>query len=105
MDRFLGHENNGMDNVLINVYGTGLPIQEPHPFYSRWFNHKLKHAALRYEIGISTAGGDIVRVPGLYTALSYPDVEIFCDDLKDRLRVGERVITETGYVDAKAVKK
>lgn len=60
--------------------------------------------ALGDEVAISTVSGDIVWVCGPYPSGSYPDFVIFCDDLKERLRKGEKVITGNGYNDAKAIK-
>lgn len=49
---------------------------EPQPFNKKWFSHKFKSAGLRYEIGISIFGGDIVWASGGLPCGEWPDLKI-----------------------------
>ena len=80
-------------------------IAEPYPYErewsKRWFSPKFKGAGLRYEIGISILGGDIVWVNGPFPCSQYPDIAIFMNHgLKDMLEENERVEADDGYKGA-----
>jgi hypothetical protein len=53
---------------------------------------------MRYEIGISIVGGDIVWLNGPYEARTWNDIKIFRDFLMSNLDPGERVEADDGYV-------
>jgi hypothetical protein len=55
-------------------------------------SHKFAgKSALRYELGVSILGGDLVWIQGPYPAGEYPDVKIFNNE------PGERVEADEGY--------
>jgi hypothetical protein len=54
-------------------------------------------SALRYELGVSILGGDLVWIQGPYPAGEYPDVKIFNKVLRHFLDPGERVEADEGY--------
>ena len=77
-------------------------IAEPYPYEKewseRWYSPKFKGAGLRYEIGISILGGDIVWVNGPFPCGQYNDLTIFMEfGMKDNLEEGERVECDDGY--------
>jgi hypothetical protein len=77
-------------------------MQEPWPFNiihsPVWFGHKFKGAGLRYEVGLSIIGGDIVWLNGPFPCGQMNDMQIFRDfGMKDALEEGERVEADDGY--------
>jgi hypothetical protein len=52
---------------------------------------------VRYEVGISIFGGDIVHTSGPWRAGRYPDITIFRRGLKHKLLQGEHVEADAGY--------
>ena len=77
-------------------------IAEPYPYEKewskRWYSPKFKGAGLRYEIGISILGGDIVWVNGPFPCGQYNDLTIFMEyGMKDNLEENERVECDDGY--------
>jgi hypothetical protein len=88
------------NDCLITVDGTdfqipqkGLP-KKGNVFASHKFAGKL---ALRYELGVSILGGDLVWIQGPYPAGKYTDIEIFNKVLRHYLEPGERVEADDGY--------
>ena len=77
--------------------GTDCPIQEPTKFDSSFYSHKIKAAALRYEVGVAIQTGDIVWVNGPFKCGAFPDLKIFRSKLKYRLDPGEFVEADNGY--------
>jgi hypothetical protein len=63
-----------------------------------FFSFKFRGSGLRYEIGISILGGDIVWLNGPYEAGTWNDIKIFRDSLMSNLDPGERVEADDGYV-------
>lgn len=62
-----------------------------------FFTPKWKfHSALRYEIGVSILGGDLVWVNGPYEAGRWNDILIFRNALIYELEDGERVESDDG---------
>jgi hypothetical protein len=55
-------------------------------------------SALRYELGVSILGGDLVWIQGPYPAGKYTDLKIFNKVLHHFLYQGERVEADGGYV-------
>ena len=47
--------------------------------------------------------GDIVWVNGPYQAGTYPDVNIFRNDLRNKLSEKELIVADSGYMDNKCV--
>ena len=64
----------------------------------KFFSHKNKKSALRYEIGINIITEDIVWVNGSFPAGKYSDITIFRDSLITFLGPGERVEKDDGYI-------
>ncbi len=56
-----------------------------------------KSSALRYELGLSILGGDLVWIQGPYPASMYTDIKIFNKVLRHFLNPGERVEVDKGY--------
>ena len=96
-NRFKGDTGN---LCLLTIDGTDYRIQEPWPFVKdenkKWFSHKFKAAAVRYEIGICLETGDICWFNGPFPA-GVPDLSIFRMKLKWLLGVREKVIADGGY--------
>ena len=92
------------NDCLVSVDCTDCPIEEPHPFETnwskRWYSHKFKGAALRYEVAISIVGGDVVWVNGPFPPGLFNDVDIFKQGLATFLERNERVEADGGYVGA-----
>ena len=64
----------------------------------KWFSEKYKCAAVRYEIGISILGGDIVWINGPFPAGRFNDATIFQHKgLLSNLEENERVEADNGY--------
>jgi hypothetical protein len=55
-------------------------------------------SALRYELGMSILGGDLVWIQGPYPASKLTDTKIFNKVLHHFLDLGERVEADEGYV-------
>ena len=95
--RFLGDRCN---QCLLTVDGTDYRIQEPWPFVKeenqKWFSHKFKAAAVRYEIGIGIRTGHICWFHGPFPA-GMPDISIFRIKLKQKLGCREKVLADFGY--------
>lgn len=81
----------------MSVDCTDCSILEPYPFDRKWFSHKFKSAALRYEIGVVIETGDISWVNGPFPAGENPDISIFRKDLKLHLMNKETVVADKGY--------
>ncbi len=57
-------------------------------------------STLRYKIGVSILGGDLVWFQGQYPAGKWMDIKIFNQVLQNFLDPGERVEADNGYVGA-----
>ena len=90
--------NNG-SCCLVTVDGTDFAVYEPFPFDPGFFSHKLRRAAVRYEIGICIQTGDIVWVNGPFKAGDWPDLRIARAGLIWELRDGEYYLADGGYYD------
>ena len=88
---------------LISVDATDFRIQEPGKFDSAWFSHKLKKAAVRYEVALDMHG-HIVHTSPPYKA-GTPDLNIFRDELKGKLPPNRYAVTDDGYKDEKCLAK
>ena len=90
------HGDNG-SACRISVDGTDFRILEPSPFDAKWYSHKFKGAGLRYEIGISIQGGDIVWCNGPFPCGTWSDLKIAKSELHGMLDQDERYIADRGY--------
>ena len=77
--------------------GTDCPIQELKKFDLSFYSHKIKAAALRYEVGVAIQTGNIVWVNGPFKCGAFPDLKIFCSKLKHCLDPGAYVEADNGY--------
>ena len=64
----------------------------------KFYSHKNRKSALRYEICFNIIIGGIVWVNILYPAGAYSDITIFRDSLINFLNPGERVGDDDGYI-------
>ena len=60
----------------VSIDGTDCSINEPTPFDTKWYSHKLKGPGLHYEVGICIVSGHIVWVSGPHECGSNPDFKI-----------------------------
>ena len=82
----------------VSVDGTDFRIYEQDDEPRSWFSHKFNGPAVRYEIGLSIEGGDIVWINGPFRAGRFCDIVIFRSELKGKLElVGERAEADQGY--------
>ena len=51
-----------IDDCFCSVDGTDCPVNEPTPYSSGWYSHKINAAGLRYEIAVSIERAKIVSV-------------------------------------------
>ena len=90
-----------MYDCLISVDCIDCKITEPWPMNSeskKWFSEKYKCAAVRYEIGVSILGGDIVWINGPFLPGKLNDHTIFLrKGLASLLEEHERVEADNGY--------
>jgi len=89
------------NDCLMSIDGTDFRIpQMGAPVRGNSFaSHKyVGKSALRYEIGVSILGGDLVWIQGPYPAGSFNDVKIFNKVLHHWLDPGKRVEAGNGYV-------
>jgi hypothetical protein len=93
-NRFRNHRGT---HCVITVDGTDCPILEQSPFWPGWFSHKFKGPGVRYEIGVSIHGGEIVWVNGPFPCGKWPDVKNFRHGLIHRLLYWEMVEADRGY--------
>jgi hypothetical protein len=95
-------KNNNIGNeCLMSINGTDFRIpQTGKTTTGNWFaSHKYAgKSALRYEIGVSILGGDLVWIQGPYPAGQFSDFKIFNKVLRQFLETGERVEADNGYV-------
>ncbi len=83
--------------MRVSVDGTDLLTCESFPFDPKWWSHKLKHSALRYEIGVSLCSGEIVSVYGPFAAGENNDQSIYNTKLVNYVPNGEKVLADRGY--------
>ena len=82
------------NDCLISVDGTDFRVAENG---RKFYSHKFKKSALRYEIGLCILTGDVVWLNGPYVAGSHNDITIFRDCLLSHLDHNERVEADDGY--------
>jgi hypothetical protein len=66
------------------------------------FHKYAGKSALRYELGVSILGGDLVRIQGPYPMGKFTDIKIFNKVLHHFLDLGEQVEANEGYADTPA---
>jgi hypothetical protein len=85
----------------LKVDGVDFMLQEPWPWDRHYdplfFSHKSHGAGYRYEMGVCIQTGHIVWVNVPFKCGAWPDLNIFCRDLKDRLAPGEKFEADSGY--------
>ena len=81
----------------MSVDGTDYKINTPSPASTKWFSFKIRHAGLRYEVGLNIQTGDIVWTNGPFPAGEWTDIRIFLSDLAPKLGPGEKVEADLGY--------
>ena len=86
-------------SCFISVDGVDCPINEPNPFDRGYYSHKLKHAGLRYEIGVCIRTGNIVWCNGGFRCGNFSDLAIARQSLIPELEQGEKIIADNGYKD------
>lgn len=89
------------NNVFCSVDGTDCPIQEPRPFDTKWYSHKLNGPGVRYEIGLS-GRGLIIWVHGPFRCGEMNDLSIFRSRLQHVLG-DESVIADSIYKSEKCL--
>ena len=91
----------GFLDCYCSVDATDCPIQEPTPFSSIWYSHKLNASALRYEVAVTLRNPEVCWVNGPWPAGQFSDLRIFRQDLKQNLDENEYVIADGTYADEK----
>lgn len=82
-----------------SIDGVHFRILEPSPFDKNYFSHKIKTAALAYEIGIGLKSGHIVWKFGGYPAGQYPDLKLSREFYVHQVMPGELTLADKGYND------
>jgi len=82
---------------FVTIDGTDFKINEPSPFDPGYYSHKLKHAGLRYEVGICMKTGWIVWINGPFMCGAWNDLRIARDSLHGYLLPGEQYVADGGY--------
>lgn len=90
-------DNSKICDSFVSVDGTDCPINEPTPFCTAWYSHKMHRAGLRYEVGVSIKKGHIVWVNGPFPCGTYPDISIFKSKMLLSITSGEKVVADSGY--------
>jgi len=91
---------NPRQTCYTSLDGVDFEIQEPGPFSSRWFSHKLNAAGLRYEIGLCIRTGEIVWANGGYPCGSWSDLKIAREHFVHFLEPNEKALADKGYPDS-----
>jgi hypothetical protein len=89
------------NDCLMTIDGTDFRVpQTGEAKTGNWFaSHKYAgKSALRYEIGVSIIGGNLVWIQGPYPAGRFNDIAIFNKVLRHFLEPNERVEADNGYV-------
>lgn len=86
--------------MFVSLDGTDCPINEPTPFSTKWWSHKINGPGLRYEVGLCISTGHIVWTNGPYPCGAFPDLKIARDCYIDQVEQGEMTLADKGYRDA-----
>lgn len=84
---------------FVSLDATDCPIQEPSPFSTKWYSHKLEGAGLKYEVGLCIRTGEIVWVYGGVPCGKFPDLKLARERYIHEVSVGEKTIADKGYRD------
>ena len=85
-------------NVIhVTVDCTDIRIQEQNPFNTKWYSHKFRGPALRYEVAVSVVAGNIAWVHGSFSAGLFSDQRIFNLKMSKCLTNNEKVLADAGY--------
>lgn len=87
--------------AFVTLDGVDFKIFESKPFNRKFFSHKFKASALRYEIGLALVTGHIVWAYGGYPAGEYPDLKLSRELYVHQVMPGELTFADKGYRDAK----
>lgn len=90
-------KNSETTNMHVSLDGTDFKIYEPSPFNTKWFSHKFKGPGIRYEIGVSIGGGDIVWASGGLPCGEWPDLKIAKDHYIHYVASNEMTLADKGY--------
>ena len=82
-----------------SIDGTDCFINEHHPFDRSYGSHKLKHAALRYEIALALGCSKILWWNGGVPAGANPDIVLARSGFINILQGGEKALADKGYSD------
>ena len=86
---------------IVSVDGVHFRTKEfKHERYSKntkYYSHKFKTAALNYEIAIDLYKPRVVHTNGPFPAARH-DLAIFCMDLMGKVKEGQLVIGDKGYI-------
>ena len=93
---------------MLIVDGTDFRRREPFPFVKeenkKWYSHKFKGAAFRWELASSVKTGRLCWFNGPFPCGIMPDLRIFWSNLKTLLLPSEGVLVDKGYKgDAKCI--
>ena len=88
--RFKGLPKVVETNCFMSVDCADCPTFEPWPWNKKWFSKKTNGPALKCEVGVAIATGDIVWISGPHRASKH-DVSIFKKHLAKELAVDEAV--------------
>jgi hypothetical protein len=94
--RLDGVDPNTQLTCLMSVDGTDCPIMDPWPFDPKWYSEKFFGPGLKYDVGVSIFGCDIVWINGPFVA-STADSTIFIQKLTNMLADDEGVEVDKGY--------
>ena len=89
--------DDGYSVLCASVDGMDVRIREPQNFDRKWYSHKFRAAALRYEKGISATSGEVVWVFGPFSSRQYNDRAIFNRKMQKYLLDYEKVLADRGY--------
>jgi hypothetical protein len=86
----------------VTLDGTDFRTCETMPFNPKWYSHKFKGPALRYEIAVCIQTGWIVWIHGPFPPGKFPDIKIARKSIHHELDVGEKYLADGGYRDGVA---
>ena len=87
-------------NIMhVTVDYLDIRIQEQKPFNTKWYSHKFRGPALRYEVAVSVVAGNIAWVHGSFPARIFSDQRIFNLKMSKCLMNNEKVLADAGYGD------
>ncbi len=95
--------NDRRNTIYVSVDCTDVRIQEPKPFHAKWYSQKFRGPGIRYELGISVIGGQIVWVNGPFPAGEFSDQRIFNLNMKNNLGGHGKALADAGYAGPRVV--